>query len=257
MHYHRTPPFRAACLALAWATLAVVAGCGSAGLRQDFPPTMAASPAVGERWTYHIVNAYNGVDLDRVRFDVLRASPQNFEVRVTDEIRHASTTRTYDAGWNPYSGLMPVGLATAGLWESIPPGAPVTYAPALPLFRFPLVPGASWRDTVMVTDPASGKRTSVDVISRVQGMEMVRVPAGEFDAIRVQRDLYYQDAEWWRSGVSQRVTDWYAPSVNLVVRRREDSQYVDYAQGGGAFGGGATVYGDYLLHELIERTPAR
>jgi hypothetical protein len=256
MRAHRTPPSRAARLAVTWAALALVAGCGSAGLRQDFPPTTAAPPVVGERWTYHIVNAYNGVDLDRVRFEVLSTSAQHFEVRVTDEIRHASTTRTYDAGWNPHSGQMPVGLATAGLWQSIPPGAPVTYIPALPLFRFPLAPGASWRDTVMVTDPASGKRTSVDVVSHVQGMEMVKVPAGEFDTIKVQRDLYYQDAEWWRSGVSQRLTDWYAPSVNLVVMRREDSQYVDYTRGGDR-GGGSIIYGDYLKHELVERAPAR
>jgi hypothetical protein len=256
MWNHRALALRAMQAAVACALASVLAGCGGVGMQQDFPPAAAKSPAVGENWTYHVVNAYNGIELDRLRFEVTSASPQRFEVRITDQTRNATVSRAYDAGWNPYSGRMPIGLGMGGYWSGIYPGAAVTYAPALPLFRFPLGPGASWRDSATVTDPVSGKTTSVDVISRVQGMERVSVPAGEFDAIRVQRDLYYQDAEWWRSGVSQRLTDWYAPSVNLVVMRREDSQYVDYTRGGDR-GGGSIIYGDYLKHELVERAPAR
>ena len=43
---------------------------------------------------------------------------------------------------------------------------------------------------VRATDLATGKTYRVHVQARVTGWERVRVPAGEFDALRVQRYVY-------------------------------------------------------------------
>lgn len=230
--------------------------CGGLGLNQNFAPAAAVNPGVGETWTYQVVNGYNKVPVNKQRYQVTSAAADRFEVRITEEGPGSGLSRGYVLGWNPDSGIYPVGLAMAGFWSTIPPGAVVRYAPALPAFRFPLTPGKSWRETVTVADPVTGRQLPVEVIASVDGMETVAVPAGQFEAIKVRRNLYYQDAEWWRTNVFQQVTDWYAPSANRIVRRWERSQYTDYTRGGP---NGATliVYGDYLIHELLELSPAR
>lgn len=231
--------------------------CAGMDLNQNFPPAEAAVPAPGERWTYRVVNGYNNLEVGRTNYEVVSAAPDRFEVRVTEEKSGTSQTRGMVRGWNPESGLYPVGLAMGGLWSGVPPGGPVRYAPPLPDFRFPLAPGKSWSETVTLADPAYGTQTTVTVKGRIQGMERIKVPAGEFDTIKVTRDLYYNDSAWWRSGVWQSTTDWFAPAINRVVRHREHSQYTDLTRGGSTGGVGLIIYGDYLFQELAELTPGR
>lgn len=233
-----------------------LAGCGGIGLRQDFPPAAAPTLAVGDKWTYRVLNAYNNIPLDTLQYEALSSSADRTTVKITRASSPASFNRSYDAGGNPLSGEYPPGLPLASFWHGIPPGAPVDYAPALPLYRFPLVSGASWGGTVTVADPGTQYATPVQVKAWVRGMSRVAVPAGEFDTIEIQRDLFYQDAEWWRSGVWERQIDWYAPAVNLVVRRSQRSQYTDYAQGLQR-GAAPIMYGDYLITELVEAPRAR
>jgi hypothetical protein len=234
-----------------------LAACGSLGLNQSFAPAETAVPAPGERWTYRIVNGYNNLEVGKTRYEVVSAAPDRFEVRVTDETSGITRSRSFFSGWNPDSGNYPVGLATGGFWSGIPPGGEVHYAPALPQFRFPLTPGKSWWESVIVIDSVSGKQVPVTVLGRIQGMERIAVPAGEFDTVKVSRDLYYQDAEWWRTSTWQSTTDWFAPSINRVVRHREHSQYMDKARASEKGGAPLIIYGDFRIHELVEATPAR
>ena len=70
----------------------------------------------------------------------------------------------------------------------------------LPLFTLPPRPGERWE---------SGANTT-----SVRGVERVRVPAGSFDAVRVERYMPL-------SGTDIYFTDWYAPGtgvVKMVVR---------------------------------------
>ncbi|HET9702029.1 MAG TPA: hypothetical protein VFP70_14005 [Burkholderiales bacterium] len=242
---------------LAISAALLLPACAGMNLRQDFPPAEAAVPSPGEHWTYRIVNGYNGLEIGTARHEVVKADQDRFELRITDGKSGTGETRGYVRGWNPESGQYPVGLAMGGFWNGIPPGGSVRYLPPLPDFRFPLAPGRSWSETVVAADPATGQQIPVKVLGRVQGMERIRVPAGEFDAIKVTRDHYYQDATWWRTSVWQTTTDWYAPSINRVVRHREHSQYTDLSRGGRDGGVGLVIYGDYLVHELAELSPVR
>ncbi|HSD61648.1 MAG TPA: hypothetical protein VLC55_12420 [Burkholderiales bacterium] len=233
-----------------------VAGCAGIGLRQDFPPAAAPKLAVGEQWSYRVLNAYNNLPLDTLTYEALSASADRTTVKVTRSSDRASFNRSYDAGGNPLSGEYPPGLPLGSFWNGIPPGAPVDYAPALPLYRFPLVSGGNWSGTVTAADAGAHHSTPLQVKAWVRGMSRITVPAGEFDTIEIQRDLYYQDNEWWRSGVWERQIDWYAPAANLLVRRSQRSQYTDYAQGLQR-GGAPIMYGDYLITELVEAPAAR
>lgn len=233
-----------------------LAGCAGLGQRQDFAPAPAPKLAAGDKWSYRVVNGYNQLPRETLRYEVVSVSSERTTVRITQASSGASYDRSYDAGANPFSGEYPAGLPMIGFWSGIPPGTPVDYSPALPLFRFPLAPGGSWGGTVTVTDPKSRKAVPVQVRAWVRGISRITVPAGEFDVIEVQRDLFYDDAEWWRSGIWERQIDWYAPSVNRVVRRSQHSQYDERAMGLQE-GHVPVMRGDHLITELVEHAPAR
>jgi hypothetical protein len=67
----------------------------------------------------------------------------------------------------------------------------------------------------------------------VLGWERVRVPAGEFDAVKVRRRVYLQYFRLGDRGQSViDETDWFAPALGQVVRRETTSQYLRLAQRG-------------------------
>jgi hypothetical protein len=79
----------------------------------------------------------------------------------------------------------------------------------------------------------------------VHGWEKVRVPAGEFDAIKIVRDLYLGDPEWRRSETRRTEFDWYAPEVKWIVKQEWAEEYQDNS------GDSGRQNGDRLLRELV------
>jgi hypothetical protein len=90
----------------------------------------------------------------------------------------------------------------------------------------------------------------VHVQARVTGWERVRVPAGEFDALRVQRYVYAGNNEYFRTQEEISQVDWYAPAVRNVVRSEGSSSHIDTSRSGGGRGRPLRVRGDWLVYEL-------
>ena len=117
------------------------------------------------------------------------------------------------------------------------------YRPSLPLMsvlRFPV-----WIDGVVL------------------GWERIKVPAGEFDALRVKRTVFFDYYDYTTRGRSEIVEyEWYAPAVKQAVRREGSAIYYSLLYGGrgsngflraGMFnegGGHGFVKDDYLISEL-------
>ena len=227
-----------------------LAACGEPGLRQDFAPVAApAPPAVGERWAARVADGFNNRTLHTLRCEVTAASGGGIEARATREPGGDTLTRRYDAGWNPRFGEFPPGLPASGNWPGIASGAKVEYAPALALLRFPLAARQTWSERAEAVDPATGKRIAIIVEGLVLGMGKVTVPAGTFDAVKVQNNIYFQDQDSWRSGVTERRVDWYAPAAGRIVHTRRDSEYTDQLRGG------EVMRGDSRVEELLEAAP--
>lgn len=93
------------------------------------------------------------------------------------------------------------------------------------LFSFPLTVGKSWPVTYGITTE-TGVKLKTETTSKVLGIEKVTVPAGEFEAYKVEQI-------GWSNGVSfsggRRVSQvtWYAPSIGRVVRL----EYKDWQSG--------------------------
>jgi hypothetical protein len=93
-----------------------------------------------------------------------------------------------------------------------------TMEPAYQLMPFPLAEGKSWSQKVVRTDPATGERREMLVTGRVRGWETVKVPAGEFKALKVERTMYLGDYDSFR-GITQRTeTEWYAPDIRGAAK---------------------------------------
>ena len=90
----------------------------------------------------------------------------------------------------------------------------------------------------------------VIVSGYVGGWETVKVPAGEFRALRVVRDSFLGDQRFYRTETTRKEVDWYAPSIGVVVRSVEDSVNEDLMSGGGESGGTLVFQGDRLRWEL-------
>ncbi|MCC7121358.1 MAG: hypothetical protein IT493_07355 [Gammaproteobacteria bacterium] len=97
----------------------------------------------------------------------------------------------------------------------------VEFKPAAPGLRFPLTTGAHWRQTYTAFTAFNNLVWDGEARCRVEDHEVVQVPAGKFDAFRIECE------DQWKVGPKSgytHVTRWYAPAVAAVVRQihRED-----------------------------------
>jgi hypothetical protein len=94
----------------------------------------------------------------------------------------------------------------------------VTYSPPIVVGRLPLAPGSTWEASSQIVTPREGQgevraesKRSVRVVSR----EMVEVPAGRFDALRLEIRIMTAAPGNLRPAESVRM-EWRARGVGLV-----------------------------------------
>ncbi|MBC7944037.1 MAG: hypothetical protein H7X91_01950 [Burkholderiales bacterium] len=159
-----------------------------------------------------------------------------------------------DAVWNyqvinAYNGLEAGQLQSIDDWGLLDGTLinRVEYAYPEPAYPFPLQAGRNWSVNTTVT--VNQKTFAANVRGQALGWERIKVPAGEFDTLKIRRQVYLQDQEWWRSGTEVYEIDWYAPELQQIVRRDTRSEYRDVARGRDPFGGNV-IKGDWNIVEL-------
>ena len=105
------------------------------------------------------------------------------------------------------------------------------YSPPYAALPFPLEAGKTWQAYVQATDPATGKTNRVRIDGDVLGWERVKVPAGEFDALKVRRLVYAGNHDYDRGEEHIVEFDWYAPRLGQAVKQVRSSKYLDKRQG--------------------------
>ncbi len=161
----------------------------------------APSIGAGDSWTYRGIS-YNRLPLADLTREVTGTGN---EIRVVTRAGGAEQTADF-----PRPGL----LASGPLNDR----ATGTLAPALELMPFPLEAGKRWTQTVQRRDPVSGQMRDVRVEGRVIGWETVRVPAGEFRAMKVERRMWLGDWDEFRGETWRAETEWYVPEVKGPVK---------------------------------------
>lgn len=234
--------------------LLLLAGC-AIPLPQTPPPGVPAQvPApeirVGDEWTYSVRDGFTGLDRGSQRYRITEAGSDRIVIAVSRE-GAGDEIHVYDRQWNwlrrPATNLQAF-----------------AYSPAYQAFAFPLAGGRTWKARLTATDPADGRRFPLTIDGAALGWERVKVPAGEFDALKVRRAVFFDYYESTVRGRSEIVeTEWYAPAVKQAVKREATSRYLSYlygesharflrVRGGGRDddGGPRFVQDDWLIYEL-------
>jgi hypothetical protein len=91
----------------------------------------------------------------------------------------------------------------------------VQFSPRATSIQFPLSVGKSWTGSYDGYTNDDGASWNAKSKCAVQAAEKVKVPAGEFDALRIECEDAWSSGPF--SGVSK-TTSWYAPKVGTVVK---------------------------------------
>jgi hypothetical protein len=199
-------------------------------------------PAAGDTYLYRLVNGYNKEELARIRHEVDKVEGGNVTLTVTPDKADGGVARTdvftREGNWLRH----PV--------ESHGHAVEYVFAQAYPAYVFPLDPGKSWSVRVPATVAASGQRRLVRVDGRVMGTERVRVPAGEFDTVKIRRLVYPDDERFTLLETQITEFDWYAPALGRAVRTERRSDWLDTSECGED--GGCDFRGGWYVYELVE-----
>ncbi len=204
-------------------------------------------PPPGTVLRYATRDGYRGTPLEEARW-AFAASGSRFENLGYEEAGNGGfgealapmATRVHDA-----SGAL---LS----WERAD-GSITRFDPPLRVLPFPLVPGARMRQDGVAR---TGARTRpVVMLLRVGGWERITVPAGSWDTIRIDRDLWLGDHDFHRTETRRTETDWYAPQSGVVVRSSEDSAHQDLLMSRPRFGPAPVRRGDWRVRELLDAPP--
>lgn len=241
------------------AAIAVLLLTSCAAPLSQTPPTgltgevSAPTLATGNAWRYAVKDGFTGIARGNVEYRVQNVSGDTVSVEVVADGRTSTELYARDGNWlkRPATNLQEF-----------------AYSPAYRAFDFPLVPGKQWSARATATDPTDGRGFPVFIEGRVLGWEKIRVPAGEFDALKVRRLVhldYFEQGVRGQSVIQE--TDWYAPALGQVARRETTSKYLRLAQEPSPFrlvrardrgSDGAVVpryeQDDWLVYELISHS---
>jgi hypothetical protein len=237
---------RSAIVALSLWVAVVLGGCATPDPNTPAGEIVASPVSVpaGTVLTYSTFNAYNGEPRAIVRqtFGTGGSRIEGMDYETAGEggfgiTRPRTVNRVLDA-----QGSI-VRLERAD-------GSSVTYDPPLRALPFPLRPGTRFRQQVVARESDGSAPRKVIVAGYVTGWETVTVPAGQFRVLRIVRDSFLGDHQFYRTETIRQEVDWYSPEAGSVVRSFEDSRFQDMMSGGGDDGAHPVMNGDWLRWEL-------
>jgi len=203
-----------------------------------------AAPAEGDTYVYAEVNEFNNEVIGRFRERVERVAPDRVTVSIEPDGAAAGPARTEvltkDGNWLQH----PVVSRDQRLEYH--------FAAPYPAYAFPLEPGKTWSGRVGAKVSGDTGARSVRVDGKVLGNERIRVPAGEFDTVKIRRIVYAGDADGTHTETTITEYEWYAPALSRAVRTTRESGYLAIS----ASSGGQAQRGEMMRYELIEARPA-
>lgn len=173
-------------------------------------PTLTA----GDTWTYRHIDGYNKLAVGTVTSIVQTSGARDIRL-VTSST--AGTTQSEST----YSGP---GLLASGILSARAEGK---MNPPLKLTPYPLREGEKWTQHVVRSDAMSKEPRSMEIRGKVIGWETVKVPAGEFRALRIERWINLADYDAFRGPTWRWEIEWYSPDVKGPVKVQVFEEYFD------------------------------
>ena len=187
------------------ASAVLLGACAAPYPKADAPIAVVPPPQLqnGDTWVYVQINGYNRLP-ERILTDTLKSTPQGFVIeRKSDRPGDPLQTETISVPWRELA-------ETSG-------GAMRSFSAPLARIVFPIAPGQSWSERATMTD-GYGKNFVWQTWGHALGWERIRTAAGEFVALRVERQMNLGDYDYTFSDTRVVETYWYAPEVKRWVR---------------------------------------
>lgn len=221
------------------AAAALPAAC--AAPQFDAPPPGAGGvlrrPRVGQRWRYAEIDRYNGRQRDELLAQVVESQPERVRITLSGGAVRKRDDEIYAAAMRI---VQEPAYDFTQVFEQPVPVMPETLAAG---------PATLLRTRYHTTfSPHDRLPWSDWLVAR--GWQRVRVPAGEFDALRVERLIHFQHVDIWREDCQRYDNAWYAPEVGRWVLREWTGRYLMPS------GPDRTVaYEDWVRWELLDWQP--
>lgn len=218
-------------------SVAGLAGCAApaAITRPTAPPPQVRT---GDSWRYRQVNRYNGLGLGETTMHVLETDPL-LRVRVTGWGAPAEGTEEVHAGaWNV---LQEPGYDQLQRFDT-----------PQPLLPPQLQAGVAMRYAGRYRVPGLEETFEWHAWTGASRWEEIAVPAGRFEALRIERRIAFRHPDLWRTYSERRETLWYAPAVNRWARREWTGTYRRYS-----LERHFLLREDWIASELVDYAPAR
>ena len=205
----------------------------------------AAIPcAAGDTYVYRVINAYNREVVGHQRQELDAATGTAGEVvAVTVDTPALGVSRT--EMYAPRGHWLRRALDNHGV------AVEYEFTTALPAVQPQLGPGQSWSARVPARVAGESRNRSVRVDGRVLAQERIRVAAGEFDTLKIQRIIYAGDADYFITETRIVEMDWYAPSIGRSVRTETQSGWRD-TRSGCRRPENCERRGDWFIYELAQ-----
>ena len=201
-------------VAPAWAGLALGAGCAS---RSAVPPPVGADPLpapvlrVGDRWRYRLTNLYNGGTIGETLVEVSAVSPE-IRLRVDPGQDQPVLEERYADAWT---------VIAESIYD-----APMVFEAPMPVVPPGARAGQSMASRTRYRSAFAGEPLDWAQRLRVVGWERVAVPAGTFDALRIERLIDFRHPDFFRYLPERIDVLWYAPEVGRWVQREWTGTYM-------------------------------
>ena len=179
----------------------------------------APAPAmkVGDRWVYNVKSGFAlGVVTYQETREVTAVGGGGFKLTVTGKTSDNKDFTRVDE------------YSASGALRSGAPCADEGYRFPTPLQRvvFPLGPGQRSSKWVDVIAEPGGNKGQINYSFRTRNWDKQTVPAGTFDAIRVDTQMVLDDSTPFRDATNCNFTYWYSPAVRGTVREQRWAQYM-------------------------------
>jgi hypothetical protein len=155
---------------------------------------------VGDRWTFRQKDGFTDDSQGEFTRRVVSVSQTEIAAVIQTKGRPGETVQYFARDWN----LLDNGV--------------VRFEPNLLTWRFPMKIGDVWRGQYKLRTIATGNTITCTSVGKVLARETVTVPAGNFEAFKIENRRECANATLQGPSTLIVNTDWYAPSVRSTVK---------------------------------------
>jgi hypothetical protein len=179
----------------------------------------------GQSWRYALINRYNGEQISEVTARVATVQPE-LRIELTDSTGKRLPDEVYASPWQ---------VRQEPIYNET-----LVFDDPVPLLPAQLAVGANSMTHTRYRLSGEGTPHPWQVRLLSRGWERIHVPAGQFDALRVERRIDFEHHDLFRRGSRRVDTLWYAPAANRWVMRDWTGYYLE--DGASPFGFGLSLH---------------